>query len=183
MEKYTIERIDSENALLIIYNKRYQIHSVGIVKNPKGYTIKGNDNGRGYKSVQLSGGKGNAQRLYVHRLVAEAFIEPIDGKSHVNHINGIKDDNRVENLEWTNQLENNRHAHRIGIANSTGQSKSVVQMNKDKSVIKIWKSCAEAARYYNCTKELINQAARKTCTTCLSAKGYLWEYEEDAGKR
>src|SRR5437867_710956 len=50
---------------------------------------------------------------YVHRLVAEAFIDPIADKMEVNHINGVRDDNRVENLEIVTKSRNMIHAFRV----------------------------------------------------------------------
>lgn len=68
----------------------------------------------GYAMVNLLKNK-DLNVVYVHRLVAETFLPRIAGKNEVNHKNGIKSDNRVENLEWCTRLENNLHARQTGL--------------------------------------------------------------------
>lgn len=67
----------------------------------------------GYCTVSLRG-----KNVKVHRLVAESFLKPIEGKNEVNHINGDKHDNAVGNLEWVTTLENGHHALAIGLKKS-----------------------------------------------------------------
>ena len=64
----------------------------------------------GYMQVQLYRSDGSFGYYKVHRIVAEAFIPNPDNKPQVNHKNGIKNDNHVENLEWVTSNENHRHA-------------------------------------------------------------------------
>jgi hypothetical protein len=73
-----------------------------------------NNDGRGYMSVELYN-NGISKRRLIHRLVAEAYLPNIKKKEQVNHINGIKSDNCLLNLEWNTSSENNKHAFRTGL--------------------------------------------------------------------
>jgi hypothetical protein len=106
------------------YEGRYQVSNKGRVKSlPKrrgrgvGYMceeniLKPTKHHHGYFIVNLrANGKGTT--IEVHRLVAKAFICNPDNKPQINHINGIKTDNRTENLEWCTNGENQLHKYRV----------------------------------------------------------------------
>lgn len=96
-------------------NGRYSISSDGLVKNVEtGKTIIGDVNNAGYYRVSLLV-NGKQKHLFRHRLVAEAFIPNPDNLPEVDHRNGVKSDNRVENLHWITRSGNERAARRTGI--------------------------------------------------------------------
>jgi len=69
----------------------------------------------GYYSTTLRDANYNQKTVYVHRIVAMTYLDNPENKATVNHINGIKTDNRVENLEWSTYSENCKHAHKMGL--------------------------------------------------------------------
>lgn len=110
------------------YEKCYEVSNLGRVRSlarkvnsrwgkcrtAKGMILKPATTRDGYYYVDLKRNqKSNKQRI--NRLVAIAFIDNPCNKLQVNHINGNKKDNRVENLEWCTQSENQKHAFRTGL--------------------------------------------------------------------
>lgn len=100
----------------------YEVSSTGNVRSTDRVVVASNGEARrltgrvlgttvhnGYRKAFI-GGKG----IFVHRLVAMAFIGKPDGRKFVNHINSVRDDNRVENLEWVTAKENEAHKIRMG---------------------------------------------------------------------
>ena len=93
---------------------KYCADEDGRIFNSKtGKELRQQSNGR-YNKVTLTI-DGKQKQFLVHRVVAEVFIPNPDNKEEVNHINGIKTDNRVSNLEWVTPQENQQHSVRVGL--------------------------------------------------------------------
>lgn len=113
------------------YKGFYEVSSLGQVKSVarltkrpgsirgdarrKAILLKLHPNPKGYFTVKLSKGKGTQRTITVHRVVALAFIPNPKRKPQLNHLNGIKTDNRVSNIEWATNRENQLHAWAIGL--------------------------------------------------------------------
>ncbi len=93
--------------------------------------LKQSKSGNGYLKVTL-----NNKTLTVHRLIALAFIKNPENKPQINHKNGIRTDNRVENLEWCSSKENVAHAIQSGIINRNGEDSHFAKLSEN-DVIKI----------------------------------------------
>lgn len=93
-----------------------RIRSTGILKRPnrkKDNIVKQRPRKRGYLECKLSLNGKTATKL-VHRIILETFSGPAYGK-HVNHKDGDKTNNRLDNLEWVTEAENKKHAAAIGL--------------------------------------------------------------------
>ena len=152
----------------------YEVSSLGRVRSVRtGRLLK-------YGQSRNDGGYYNA-RLYkhskqysrkVHRLVAEAFIDNIDCKPTVNHIDGNIHNNVVENLEWATYSENVQHAHDTGLTSD----KRKVQQVHNGVVLKTYGSLTDAARAVGCKKQAIFVACNSPERLC---RGFSWRYADE----
>lgn len=112
------------------YEDSYKISNQGrLFSYKRNRILKGWRNNEGYIHIRLWKNE-EPKAFKVHRIVAFHFMEKINDKNSINHINGIKDDNRVENLEWCNQSENMKHAYSILNRNKMGFQKNWRKMQE-----------------------------------------------------
>lgn len=133
---------------VIFTNLDYKVSNLGNVKslrfNKERFLKQGFNKKTGYNSVVI-----DKVTITVHRLVALTFISNPENKPCVNHINGVKNDNRIENLEWCTQKENIRHAWKLGKCTAhnryTKNRKKVLDTNSNK----IFENVELAAEFFN----------------------------------
>lgn len=152
--------------------KEVYISNLGNVKSETKHFYKFIFNG--YNAIRIYN-----KTYYIHRLVAKAFIPNPQFKPCVNHINGIKTDNRIENLEWVTYSENNSHAYKTGLKQvnkKTKKHKSICMLNEEKDIICIFPKMKYVKIIIN-NKNIGNIIrAIKTGIKCC---GYYWEYHYD----
>ena len=163
--------------------EKYQISNYGRVKYPVKYILPdasgtylrityGGKTGDGYLcfGMSRSGGKTRA----VHILVAEAFIPNPENKPCVNHKDGNRKNNRVDNLEWVTKSENTQHAYDIGLK----KTEQVCQLDENNKIIKIFQNMAKACKELNLCKSTL-------CVVCnhkyssRTTGGFWWVFEKD----
>lgn len=130
----------------------------------KGIDITIRKNNFGYYDTRLCK-NGSKKSVFLHRIIAEAFIPNPDNLPMINHINGIKTDNRIENLEWVSASENSKHAYDVGLRKNPRHSHRQVI---DTCINKLYASIREAATannipYNHCKNILKGVAKNHTC--------------------
>jgi len=154
------------------YEQYYKISNLGRLKrvlhrkNPCNTLIDGIIHPNGYCKLALTI-NGKTKQFYTHRLVALAFIPNPENKKQVNHINGIKTDNRVENLEWVTSKENINHSWENGLSkpingvlngNSVLTEKDVLEIRKIGSTM----TQKEIGKLYGVNHQAIYKILKRT---------------------
>lgn len=168
----------------------YQISNLGRVKSTKYKTERVLSNRRFGEylgvSLYLGSKKLGFKKQYIHRLIAEHFIENPNEKNQINHIDGNKHNNIVSNLQWCTGSENIKHAYRMGLkkAPCAGTGKIGYKHSRGKEVFKIGDNGKIINRYGS-----INHAAKSNglhfanVHRCVNGKqktsgGYRWVLSE-----
>lgn len=154
----------------------------GIKNNPevvkKGRILNPLKTGSNYLFVQIYKNR-KPKIIFIHRLVAQAFIPNPNNYSIVNHRDENPLNNDVDNLEWCNQSYNINYGNRNRkvaekLKNYPKFSHKVIQKTLDGKIIKSWESISEANRVLNIQRSGI----AKCCMNKLKTSGgYLWEYD------
>lgn len=179
---------------VIGYEGIYQVSNTGKIKRIGVYTnqfgktweaervLKPATKPKGYMFVQLSK-DGKASPKHVHRLVAEAFTPNPQNKPTVNHKNGDKSNNSVENLEWATYTENNMHSVRIlgnGKQKEYAVKKPVLQYDLNGKFIAEYPSYREAQRQTGINSiDVVCRGERQKGRKQKTVGGYVWRYKED----
>lgn len=153
----------------VIYSNKL---SRGTQRKLKGKPLKPYiDKRNGYVYVYFTkDNKGTNKRI--HRLVAEAFIKNPNNYDQINHIDGDKTNNKVENLEWCNAQYNVNHAYKNGLTKH--YTKRIIQYDLKGNYIKTFESIMEACEKVNGHNSNVIKCAKGYIN---SAYGYKWRYE------
>jgi hypothetical protein len=167
------------------YEGFYQVSNLGRIrsldrisggKRYSGKILSGRGNGKYVVDVLCKDGK--RQTVRRHRIVAEAFIPNPHNKPEVNHLDGNKENNATNNLEWSTKKENTDHSWKQGLTKCppSENPKAVIQMTLDGNFFREFDSIKLAA-------ETMNICSGDICRCCMrkrkSAGGYQWRYKEE----
>ena len=160
----------------------YQVSNLGRVRSFKWgkERILKQEKSRGYLRVSLSKNNNSYHKL-VHRLVAEAFLDNPNNLPQVNHINEVKTDNRVENLEYCSMEYNQNygtHQQRSAITrlNHSRFSKRVLQYSLDGVLLSEFPSTKEVERQLGFGHSNI---AHCCLGKCKQMNGFIWRYKNE----
>lgn len=153
----------------------YYITTEGKLYNSKTKNwLKGQIGKNGYLSYQISI-DGIKKRLYAHRMVAETYLSKIENKNEVNHKDGNKLNNNINNLEWVNSQENKIHAIENHLRDNT--LTKVYCFDKNKKLVCIYPSIVEFNQVTHWNTSWLNEQLNRKVKTL--SHGYYWSKTPD----
>ena len=139
--KARFENLPGEEWRPVSICAKYSVSNYGRVIGPYG-PMKPSRNDQGYAQVGICI-NGVVRKHKVHRLVAQAFIPPVEGKPFINHKNGVRDENDAENLEWCTFRENVIHGYRVlGRTDKLGEGNPISKLTNE-AVVEIRRLVSE----------------------------------------
>ena len=149
------------------YENIYQISNNGQVKSLRNNKILApGKTTSGYDFVLLSV-KGKRENKMIHRLVAETFIPNPNGFKEVNHIDGDKNNNTVDNLEWCTRKDNLKHAVDMGLRRSQCNIIREVVVITPGNNIKFFKSMKDCSNYFGFKRSWLSRYICKNGNPCF----------------
>lgn len=141
-------------------------YGIKICENGDAYNMKGKKLASycdriGYMKLSLTLPCGKRKTVSVHRMLALAFIPNPENKSDVNHRDGDKKNNSIENLEWLTHQENIFHAMKTGLMNQTGRPEKSERDEQIRSLHKEGKSIKSLAKMFMVSDGRIRQIINK----------------------
>ena len=144
---------------IVGYEEYYEVSNVGNVRK-RGGKFLSLTHDEGYRSVELRSPE-NKRRRKIHRLVLIAFLGKEPRNRVVNHIDGIKHNNRLSNLEFTTPLKNNLHAIRLGLRVGVESCKLTEQQVLEIRAKYVRGSASRLGQEYGVSKDCINDLVRR----------------------
>ena len=146
-----------------------------LINSETGNIIRGSVKKNGYVEVCILDEDGKPHSILLHRLIAETFCKKRNYDDEVNHIDGNKENNSADNLEWVSHAENLRHAFENNLRQDDVSPKKVIAINMDNGEEMEFPSIYKAARFFGISQGNI-------CMCCKGirpyANGYQWRYSE-----
>ena len=155
--------------------KNYWISNKGRFKNNRGKIIDTNNHNQ-YITISFRNGN-NKINHQLHRIIAQIFVSNTENKPFVNHIDGNKDNNFSNNLEWVTKSENTKHAHDNGLIKK--YSRKVNQYDKEGNFISQFESIKEAGFKLKLDKSSIGHICAKDRPGSNTCGGFIFKYTEN----